>query len=131
MSKDINASDGIVLEALNGKADLDLNNVPGNYDYVVEEITDGNGRWARVWKSGKLEAGGYTTTTTVSQVNEVITFLRPFADTNYVFVTTTFSATAVDSRYYVEKKDARTETSVTVLFSHPRSWYAVGQGAKL
>lgn len=118
-------------EGLSGKADANLGNIPTNIDYVVEEVTDGNGNWARVWKSGKLEAGGYTPTTTVSQVNEVITFLRPFADTNYVFVTTTFSAGAVDSRYYVEKKDARTETGVTILFSHPRSWYAVGKGAEL
>lgn len=40
---DVNTSDGAVLEALNSKVDLDLNNLPGNIDYVVETYTDSSG----------------------------------------------------------------------------------------
>ncbi len=69
--------------ALAGKANTDLSNVPANIDYVVEykNPTDSDPTWYRKWKSGKLEQGGRV------QANEQnITFLKPFANTNYTVV---------------------------------------------
>ena len=70
-------------QGLSGKADTNLGNIPSNYDYVVEyknpNADDPN--WYRKWKSGKLEQGGIVPTTT-----ENITFLKPFANTNYTVI---------------------------------------------
>ena len=52
---------GLNAELFNGKADVDLGNIPTNYDYVVEsqEPTADNGyTWYRKYKSGWVEQGG-------------------------------------------------------------------------
>lgn len=69
--------------ALSGKANTDLSNVPANIDYVVEykNPTDSDPNWYRKWKSGKLEQGGR-----VQAIEQNITFLKPFANTNYTVV---------------------------------------------
>ena len=69
--------------ALVGKANIDLSNVPANIDYVVDykNPTDSDPTWYRKWKSGKLEQGGIVTAT-----EQNITFLKPFANTNYTVV---------------------------------------------
>ena len=69
--------------AVQNKANSDLSNVPANIDYVVEykNPTDSDPNWYRKWKSGKLEQGGVVSTTV-----ENITFLKPFANTNYTVV---------------------------------------------
>ena len=69
--------------ALAGKANIDLSNVPTNIDYVVEykNPTDSDPTWYRKWKSGKLEQGGVA-----PAVVENITFLKPFANTNYTVI---------------------------------------------
>ncbi len=63
--------------ALSGKANADLSNCPANYDYVVESYKDDQGNWYRKYKSGWVEQGGIATS-----AGEV-TFLKPFANTNY------------------------------------------------
>ena len=69
--------------AVQNKAEKDLSNVPANIDYVVEykNPTDSDSNWYRKWKSGKLEQGGLVPATT-----ENITFLKPFANTNYTVI---------------------------------------------
>lgn len=54
-----------------------------NIDYVVEykNPTADDTNWYRKWKSGKLEQGGIVPATT-----ENITFLKPFANTNYTVI---------------------------------------------
>lgn len=58
-------------------ADLD------SIDYVVEykNPTDSDPNWYRKWKSGKLEQGGVVPATEGN-----ITFLKPFANTNYTVI---------------------------------------------
>lgn len=71
---------GINAELFNGKADLDLGNLPANYDYVVESQnpTAENGyTWYRKYKSGWVEQGGINNTAT-------LTYLIPMTDTNYI-----------------------------------------------
>lgn len=67
--------------ALSGKANTDLSNVPENIDYVVDHYSDAQGNWYIKWKSGKLEQGGIVPATEGN-----ITFLKPFANTNYTVV---------------------------------------------
>ena len=62
-------------QGLSGKADSNLGNIPTNYDYVVEHITDELGNWATTWKSGRLEVGGNLS----GSFAKDITFLKPFA----------------------------------------------------
>lgn len=52
-------------------------------DYVVEykNPTDSDPNWYRKWKSGKLEQGGIVPATEGN-----ITFLKPFANTNYTVI---------------------------------------------
>ena len=54
-----------------------------NIDYVVDykNPTGSDPNWYRKWKSGKLEQGGIVPTST-----ENITFLKPFANTNYTVI---------------------------------------------
>ena len=79
MSEDINF--GAITEALNDKADRDLNNTNPVADYVVERYDDEQGNWYEVWKSGRLRQGG------TKDVSGTVVFLKPFADTNYTIST--------------------------------------------
>lgn len=114
--------------AISGKADRDFGNVPENYDYVVERYDDEEGNWHEVWKSGRLRQGGVINVTNATS-NQVINFTKPFANTNYSFSTVAISTAAVDSRYITEKKDARTTTNTTIIYTMARSWLAEGKGA--
>ena len=81
LKKDANSSpfywDGISVKRILTSADL------ANIDYVVEykNPTDSDPTWYRKWKSGKLEQGGV-----VPATEENITFLKPFANTNYTVI---------------------------------------------
>ena len=65
------------------KANTDLSNVLANIDYVVDykNPTADDPSWYRKWKSGKLEQGGIVPATEGN-----ITFLKPFANTNYTVI---------------------------------------------
>ena len=65
------------------KANTDLSNVLATIDYVVESKfpTADDPTWYRKYKSGWLEQGGIVPATA-----ENITFLKPFANTNYTVV---------------------------------------------
>lgn len=77
---------GQLTESLNGKADTSLNNVPTNYDYVVESKlpTTDDPTWYRVYKSGWVEQGGaYSGSFNLSSVHSL---LKPFSSTDYIIV---------------------------------------------
>ena len=69
-------------QALSGKADTNLGNIPSNYDYVVESYKDG-ANWYRVYKSGWIEQGGRITMT--DSTNQTVSFLKAMFDTNYTW----------------------------------------------
>lgn len=77
---------GEVLEFLNQKADLDMQNIviPENYDYVIESKlpTEEDPSWYRLYKSGWIEQGGYEDNPNESQPLTV-NLLKPFVSTNY------------------------------------------------
>lgn len=110
-------------EGLSGKADTNLGNIPSNYDYVVESYNDGT-NWYRVYKSGWVVQGGYSTGATT----KTITFLKPFA-TETPTVTCTGRTgnivvhhTSLSSTSFAWH-DSATPESVGVF------WRAEGQGA--
>lgn len=83
MSGDINF--GAISEELNNKADLDLANLPDNYDFVVESQmpTEANDyTWYRKYKSGWVEQGGYVYSTTDGEVT--VTLPIKMANTRYL-----------------------------------------------
>ena len=67
--------------ALTGKANTDLSNVLENIDYVVESVVKPDGSWCRKYKSHWLEQGGFVNIPASGA--GTVTFLKPFADTNY------------------------------------------------
>lgn len=81
MSEDINF--GAITEALNDKADRDLNNTNPVADYVVERYDDEEGNWYEVWKSGWLRQGGKSDS--LSDIKS-ITLLKPFKSVDYSVV---------------------------------------------
>lgn len=139
---DIVAAQGDIEElqtAVQNKANSDLSNVPANIDYVVEykNPTDSDPNWYRKWKSGKLEQGGI-----VPAAEGNITFLKPFANTNY---------TVIGNISLTYRRDGHGDGSGSVLFfpeatsfcyvalaarnfgdisKQSISWRAEGQGAQ-
>ena len=69
---------GLNSELFNGKADTDLSNVSSNIDYVVDSYQSGND-WYRLYKSGWVEQGGFSSGDNWRTVN----LLKTMADTNY------------------------------------------------
>lgn len=78
---DINV--GQFSEALNDKADRDLQNVTTDVDYVVESKfpTDSDPTWYRLYKSGWCEQGGETEAT--ESTGYTVSLLKQFQSVNY------------------------------------------------
>lgn len=66
---------------LNSKANIDLNNVANNIDYVIERGSNENG-WYEKYKSGKIRQGGQAYGN--GTYSNTLTFPTPFANTNYI-----------------------------------------------
>ena len=97
-----------------------------NIDYVVESYSDDSGNWYRLYKSGWVEQGGYTTNNI-----KTITLNKPFANTNYVvFGNIISNSTDVAYNGQVNILEKTTTTfSFPATTSSKRHWFAVGQGA--
>ena len=111
------------MTALGGKANVALDNVPSNIDYVVESGTN-----YMKYKSGKLICWG---TIPASPNSQKITFSKPFVNTDYgMGYTQKGGASSRIGRISFE--DYRT-SSVTVTGidanNAPGKWIAIGQGA--
>lgn len=124
---------GQIITALTAKADVDLNNVSSNIDYVVEAWqSDDGSMWYRRYKSGWLEQGG----TQKVYTNQVLSFPAPFADTNYALVGLPIEMNANmgsnDMSY-----STKTATSIKFILRFNGAaqsgfncmWYASGNGA--
>lgn len=124
---------GQIITALTAKADVDLNNVSSNIDYVVEAWqSDDGSMWYRRYKSGWLEQGG----TQKVYTNQVLSFPAPFADTNYALVGLPIEMNANmgsnDMSY-----STKTATSIKFILRFNGAaqsgfncmWYASGKGA--
>lgn len=77
---------GLNAEMFNNKADVDLGNVPANYDYVIESqlpTADNGYTWYRKYKSNWVEQGGCTVTSSTAGNATSVVFAIPMADTSY------------------------------------------------
>lgn len=114
--------------AITGKAEIDLSNVSENIDYVVETYTDEDGNWYRVYKSGWIEQGGAVSGTS----SVTVTFLKPFADTNYKITSAITNATSNDSYMAAMMMASKTTTGFTANLNSVikgKDWVAYGKGA--
>lgn len=80
---DVNTDTGVILEALNDKADRDMNNVADGIDFVVESYQNGT-EWYKLYKSGWCEQGGIAVQGSGGNVS--VNLLKQFANTNYITV---------------------------------------------
>ena len=82
---------GEVLEFLNQKADLDMQNivVPENYDYVIETKlpTEEDSSWYRLYKSGWIEQGGMNYVNNASD-GQTIPLIKTMDNTHYHIILT-------------------------------------------
>lgn len=94
-------------------------------DYVVDRKlpTENDPSWYRVWKSGWLEQGG-----TIDILNKTITFLKPFADTNYTLVGPGFYIANAGNQSVTKTTTGFTTTSIANL-TGTQYWEAKGMGA--
>ena len=118
-------------QALSGKADTNLGNIPSNYDYVVESQVNADGSWYRKYKSGWLEQGGQTPTV-AGGATTTVTLLKPYNNAVYNVVVQPVGA-------YTGAGEAnnviptRTTTNFIIacgqIATQAFSWRAEGQGA--
>lgn len=128
---DIVALEGDVEDLQTGKANIDLSNIPSNYDYIVEQGILSDGTIWRKYKSNILEQMGTTTTVSGGQ-NTTVTFPKPFSNAQYIVI-------AQQCGDYTAKAEAnspiteQTKTGFTIysgsFAASTFNWRAIGQGA--
>lgn len=119
------------MTALSGKANVALDNVPSNIDYVVESKVNSDGSWYRKYKSGWLEQGGIGLTVS-GNAAKTVTLIKPFKDTKYIvnwLDQDGFTSYGEGSRGVSDK----TTTSFGAYNGQDKNmnigWIAIGQGA--
>lgn len=103
---------------LNGKADVDLSNVPSSKGILIESYVNGTS-WYRVYSDGWCEQGGYVT----GASNFTVTFLKPFVNTNY---NVTWTRWASGSSPYGYNNKATTSCNFYLPSSGGGDWQAKG-----
>lgn len=119
-------------QALSGKADTNLGNVPSNYDYVVDSYNDANGNWYRVYKSGWVEQGGRFVSN--DNTNTIVTLLKPYANTTYSIMVGQMIGSSGDATYWNFAVYNNTTSTVTIHNATNGAgnicqWEAKGMGA--
>lgn len=123
---------GQITEALNDKADRDLNNTQPVADYVVESqlpTAENNYTWYRLYKSGWVEQGGCNFQQSATWIKSTFTFKIPMADTYYVVSCVESANSKAGDAPTVERK---TTTSVDIWMYNENgtsSWEVKGMSA--
>lgn len=100
---------GQLSEAINDKADRDLNNT--TRPYVVEQYDDGNGNGWEKWSDGKLVQ--HQTASGTFNSNTVFNLLTPFYSDNYFIIGTANSENATLSSSASCMWSCKTKTTET------------------
>lgn len=104
---------GLNAEMFNNKADMDLGNIPTNYDYVIESqlpTADNGYTWYRKYKSGWVEQGGYLS----GNWTGAKTFNLPVVMSNASYtVTNTVGCPNISGMNGLNWLTGRTTTSIT------------------
>lgn len=114
---------------LNGKADVDLSNVPNSKGILTESYVNGSS-WYRVYSDGWCEQGGQgelieTSTTT-------ITLLKAYSNTNYTVLAVSITAsTAADAEAGLQCTPiSNNQITLTAHYINPNNqvanWYTCG-----
>lgn len=117
---------GALTEAQNDKVDLPVSVPQTNVDYVIESKlpTSSDPTWYRKYKNGWVEQGGTVTTTSGdSQTNILITFLKPFIDTNYVVYGSVASSVAYSSNTNTPTYNSITTRGIVINRKSPTGFY--------
>lgn len=75
---DVKADKSSLTSVAASKANTNLDNIPSNYDYVIQAWHDGGESWYRIYKSGWVEQGG-----TVVGTNPYVTLYIPLRHSVY------------------------------------------------
>lgn len=111
---------GITAETLNDKADIDLGNLPANFDYIVESqvpTADNGYTWFRKYKSGWVEQGGITTFAkhnTNTSTENTVSLPVEMADTQYYVAAPTFITDADNSQGLRNFRNTRGVTTLKI-----------------
>ena len=117
------------IDALSGKVSYDeLSTV----HCVVETYKSGNS-WYRVYDDGWVEQGGFASPVSSDGHACTITFLKPFANTGYVFLKANQSTASVTDNIFTGTYSSKTTTSIKIYnftsYASGASWLACGWGA--
>ena len=114
---------------LSQKVNTNLSNFPSNIDYCIENYVASNGNWYRIYKSGRLEQGGFFGGSTSAWASVAITYLKPFKDTTHqLYCQGNWSDAASTSC----KVTAKSTTGATITYANNLSsvqlstWFAIG-----
>lgn len=111
---------GVTTETLNGKADIDLGNLPTNIDYVVESqvpTADNGYTWFRKYKSGWVEQGGITTFAkhnANTSTENTVSLPVEMADAQYYVAAPTFITDAGNSQGLRNFRNTRGVTTLKI-----------------
>lgn len=115
---------------LSQKVNTNLSNFPSNIDYCIENYVASNGNWYRIYKSGRLEQGGFFGGSTSAWASVAITYLKPFKDTTHqLYCQGNWSDAASTSC----KVTAKSTTGATITYANNLSsvqlstWFAIGR----
>ena len=115
---------------LSQKVNTNLSNFPSNIDYCIENYVASNGNWYRIYKSGRLEQGGFFGGSTGAWASVAITYLKPFKDTTHqLYCQGNWSDAASTSC----KVTAKSTTGATITYANNLSsvqlstWFAIGR----
>lgn len=121
---------GLNAELFNGKADINLNNVPASKGILTESYVNGTS-WYRVYSDGWCEQGG--TGSTAAQASNSVALLKAYTNTNYTLLATnnfeetggnvTIQAVKTsNSEFNINAK----EYNVNTYYARSYCWYACG-----
>lgn len=120
----------------NSKANINLNNIPENYDYIIKRKlpTDDDQSWFEVYKSGWIRQGGLANS---SSGDATVTLLKPYVDANFSVTATNVQTDNMNAWGWVYTK-SKTTTGFTVSSRSGSGqatvcnamWIAEGQGAQ-
>lgn len=115
---------------LNGKADIDLSNVPNSKGILTESYKNGTS-WYRVYSDGWCEQGGQVTGEAFNSTTINVTFLKPFVDTTYCVLATRINGENYINGAWINNKAStsmtiKTGSQTTAAQNEPADWQACG-----
>lgn len=121
---------GQLTEAINDKADRDLNNLTIGIDYVIDykKPTESDPTWYRVYKSGWCEQGGYYSSSDQNYKTYNVSLLKKMA--NGLYFVSVHQGRSPDANMYATNIQNRTKSGFSMSYivdTAGVSWKVEGQ----